>query len=206
MTADNYNPKKLTAEVVYDNRVAILSQEAAFSLGLDLRKEIPDDVLPTLVRESEKCLCKKYLYDYIAKYYKTKKGYYAKLLQKGFRPEAATYAIECAERSGYIDDEKFAENYVEVNGAKKGAYRLKKELRAKGISEEIASSAVLSLEVDLDELYSLAKKLTKGDLSLPENRQKLYRKLASRGFSYSDIAAVTERLKNEIPFDDDFPD
>lgn len=202
MLADNHNPKKHTAEVVYDGKIALLSEEAAYHLGVDLKKDIPDDILPSLVFESEKLLCKKYLYDQIAKYYKTKKGYFTKLLQKGYSKAAATYAIERAEDAGYIDDEKYAASYVELHGGKKGAFRLKKELIAKGVSVEIAESAVREVETDPDELYALAKKLAKGDLSLPEDRQKLYRKLASRGFSYGEINAVTARLRREQGLDD----
>ena len=202
MIADNYNPKKHTAEVVFDGKIRLLYEEATHRYGIDLKKDIPEEVLPTLVEESEKLLCKKYLYDQIAKYYKTKKGYYTKLLQKGYSKVAADYAVERAEESGYIDDERYAASYVELHGGKKGPFRLKKELIAKGIPVETAERAVRDLETDPDELYALAKKLVKGDLSLPEDRQKLYRKLASRGFSYGEITAVVSRLRRENGMDD----
>ncbi|MBR1747688.1 MAG: RecX family transcriptional regulator [Clostridia bacterium] len=202
MKADNYNPKKLTAELVLDGKIVFLSQEAAITMGLDLKKDLPDEVVPALVAESERLLCKKYLYDQIAKYYKTKRGYYTKLLQKGFSKAAADYAVKCAEESGYIDDEKFSASYVEQNASRKGAYRIKKELLSKGVPSDVADRAVAELETDPDDLYRVAKKLVKGDLSTPEERQKLYRKLASRGFSYGEISQVVSVLKREYEFDD----
>lgn len=189
-----YNSKTQTAEIEWHGSVKTISEEAALRERIDLFSDIAEEKIPLLLAESEKVLCRKYLYDQLSRYSKTKRGYLTKLLEKGFSRDAAREAVNAAEEYGYIDDLRYAERYVEANSAKKGYYRLKDELLKKGVPSSVAAEALDGLTADGEELLALAKKLAKTAPQTREDRAKLCRRLASRGFSYEEINAAVKRL------------
>ena len=74
------------------------------------------------------------------------------------------------------------------------------DLRQKGISEEILVSAMAEADCT-DEKETLrryaVKKAAALDLSLEKNRQKFFRYLTGKGFSYGDVKDVLEELQAE---------
>ena len=197
MKIESYSAKKQTAEIIYEGKLRTISEEAALSMRVDIFKDIPDDVVPELLAASEKLLCRKYLYDQISKYSKTKRGYYNKLLEKGFSKPVAKETVDHAEEYGYINDHTYAERYVEINSGKKGYYKLKNELTNKGVSTPIINEVLSVLPDQSDEIFALTKKLAKKIPENAEERAKLARKLASRGFSFDQINAAIFRLCHE---------
>ncbi|MCI5790725.1 MAG: recombination regulator RecX [Clostridiales bacterium] len=189
-----YHPKKQTADLEWNGEIVSVSDEAAINMRIDIFKEIPDELIPELIERSEEVLCRQYLYSQLDKYFKPKYGYYKKLLEKGYRKDVAKKVVNDAEEKGFIDDRYFAERFVEQNAAKKGSYKLKQELRTKGISADIIDSVLENLPSQTEDLLVLAKKLVKNKENTPEERAKLYRKLASRGFSYDDINSVVKKI------------
>ncbi len=185
-------PKKKTVEIESDGKIYVLSLVCAEKLGLKIAEDMEKSALFTLIKESDEYLCQQYLYTQIEQYFKSAKGYADKLIAKGFRRESVKKAIEKGKNLGLINDRYFAERYVERYQNKKGKYLLKKDLKNKGIENEIIEEVLSDIETDRDTLLLLAKKLKKGDT--PKDKASLYRKLASRGYSYEDISFVMSRL------------
>lgn len=93
------------------------------------------------------------------------------------------------EQKGYIDDQAFANYWVENRNQTKGASRRKlmSELRGKGVASGIIDQAIAqSSRSDSDEL---AKLIAKKRARYPDD-QKLVAYLARQGFSYDDIASA----------------
>lgn len=199
----SYNAKKQTAEIEWMGNVRVISEEAALLARIDIKNDIPEEAIPSLLSASEEILCRKYLYEQISKYSKTKRGYLNKLLEKGFSKGAAKDAVERAENYGYIDDAKYAERYISLNSSKKGYYRLKQELLNKGIPSAIVADVLSALPPQEEEIISLAQQLVKKPLENGEDRAKLARKLAARGFPYEDIRRAINALRTS---NDDFDD
>lgn len=106
---------------------------------------------------------------------------------------------------GYINDERFAENYVKYNISSKSKNRIGNELLRKGISKEIIQN-VFKVYTDENEEYSAAKnrmiikefRIKKYDFR-NENRillNKIIASLMRKGFGYEDIMQVYDNLKN----------
>lgn len=93
---------------------------------------------------------------------------------------------------GYIDDEKFANYWVENRNQTKGASRRKltAELRAKGIESGLIEAA-LSLSERNDSI-EIKKIIAKKQSRYPD-RQKLIQYLARQGFSYDDIKLALDK-------------
>jgi regulatory protein len=113
--------------------------------------------------------------------------------------------LERLRQAGLANDNQFARAWVENRTAFRPRSRrlMAMELRQKGLNEEAVSSAVQSVD-DEPLAYEAAQKRAtrfKG-LEWNEFRKKLSDFLARRGFSYSVIAPVVNRIWNEVHKDE----
>lgn len=115
-------------------------------------------------------------------------------------PEIQNSAIELVlarlQERGYVDDQKFAEYYVENRFVKKGVSkrRLELELRKKGVSNDIIQSVFKSTSRDdRNELEKMIqKKWQKYD------KVKLVNYLVRQGFHYDDVMNAVNEKYDEI--------
>jgi regulatory protein len=122
------------------------------------------------------------------------------LLKKDFDNDSVASVISWLKESDYLNDERFAESYVlektRLNNL--GAYRLKIELKQKGITDEIISEVLTDHKIDLNELTALVRR--KYSAVLSEDRNTQYRKIGGylqrKGYSYDVVKKIIERLSN----------
>lgn len=120
------------------------------------------------------------------------------LERKGFSREAIEPVMERLTDYGYIDDAAFARIWIDsrLRQRPRGAFGLNRELKQKGISEEIIEAAL----TDFDE-YAAAKKAITPKLekwaALPEIKRyrKIYEFLARRGFARQTCRDICEETK-----------
>lgn len=129
-----------------------------------------------------------------------------RMLRKGFEPIVIDAALQKLAAHGYIDDERFAELWIENRLAHRPRARrmLEQELRQKGIDREIVQETVAAMEIDdLPAAIDLANKRLRSlqHLPLPDQKKKLTGILARRGFDYRTIRATFEEVFSE-PFSD----
>ena len=132
---------------------------------------------------------------------RTKKGLENKLEQNGYPPEAVEEAIAYAESFHYIDDKRYAVNYIQNQRGCKGRARIMMELRNKGVSQEDIDFAFQETEEGADtreRIRELIRKKRKSQGTMEEKeRQKLYGFLMRRGFASSDILSVLRESAGE---------
>lgn len=134
---------------------------------------------------------------------------FQKLKKQDIADEYITQAIERLQRSGLLNDAKFAAAWIENRKEMRprGQRALAFELRQRGISTETIQTALQ--EVDEEEMAYLAatKKLQRFSLlEWDDFRLKLTRFLAQRGFNYETSRNVVARLWKEIHQNDYLPD
>lgn len=132
----------------------------------------------------------------------TRKELRTRLLRKGFEPAAIDGALEKLAEWGYLNDERFAELWIENRLAHRprGRRMLEQELRQKGIDREIVQDTVAAMEIDdRTAAFELATKRLKSVQKLPpeEQKKKLTGILARRGFDYGVIRATLEEVLGE---------
>ncbi|MFA6866378.1 MAG: regulatory protein RecX [Clostridia bacterium] len=169
----------------------------AVSYKIKKGMEIPNEKFWEMLNESDKILCKEYLFGLIAKYQKTEQGYRDKLYSKNFHKNAVENAIDIAKSYGYIDDDVYCRNYIATYQDKKGKLRLKNELYNKGISSSIYEKY---LELTNDNQIALASKFAdkwcqRNKLDF-DSKDKLVRHLVGKGFSFDVINTVISEIKN----------
>ncbi len=125
-----------------------------------------------------------------------------RLLRKGFEIAAIDAALEKLTEYGYLNDERFAELWIENRLAHRprGKRMLEQELRQKGIDREIVQESVANMEIDdCAAALDLANKRFRSVQRLPaeEQKKKLTGILARRGFDYGVIKATLETVLGE---------
>lgn len=115
-----------------------------------------------------------------------KTGEYKTVVKQGADKSLVEPVMSRLCERGYVDDERFAKIWLENRSLRKGASakKLKMELRAKGVSEEVIERCVA--ESPRDERAELRKTIERKAKRYQEE-QKLIQYLLRQGFNYSDI-------------------
>ena len=113
-----------------------------------------------------------------------------KKLKLSWYPEQCiSDALRWAQEKHYVDDRRFAENYIRWNGEGKSRRRLMFDLTQRGISRELAEE--LLEEMPPDEAAQIRKELEKQNYrpenADPKERQRIAAKLSRRGYSWTQI-------------------
>ncbi len=123
-----------------------------------------------------------------------------KLLRRDFNfSEIEPVLDELAER-GFIDDERFAEEWIHSrkNSNPRGRFLIRAELKEKGVSSEIIEdklNSMISRSEEVEMAVELARKWLRGkDRDQKNIENKLSRYLYRKGFSRDIIRDVTSHL------------
>lgn len=153
--------------------------------------------LEELVFDSEKERAFTYAVEYICKYLPTKKQLIHKLYEKKLNKKLVEYVIEKCEEYGYIDDLKYAQNYIYQNKNIKGKLRLEKELMLKGIDKTLIYTALEDYKEE-DGCLKLAQKRARNkDLDDPKVYASLLRYLQYRGYEFDEIKRCIDIIKEK---------
>lgn len=127
------------------------------------------------------------------------------LTEKEMPPAVIEAALNRLTAMGYLDDEAFARYWVQSRGEFKplSPRALRVELKQKGVPDAIISAALDELDADhLAYRAGLAQARKLRQPTRPEFRKKIGDLLRRRGFSYSTIHEVVERLLDELETSD----
>ncbi|RZT01230.1 regulatory protein RecX [Cuneatibacter caecimuris] len=120
-------------------------------------------------------------------------------LKEGFYPqECIEEAVAYVRSYHYIDDERYARQYLEIYGKRKSKKQLRQELQQKGISRELLEQAFEEVRPDeTSALELLARKRCRGkNLEDPGEYQKQLRYLLSKGYHYEQAAGQLKALRD----------
>lgn len=114
--------------------------------------------------------------------------------------EAAARVTRSLVEERYVDDLRYASAYAreKANIQGWGPVKIRFQLRAKGVKEDVIGEALGEIEPEkatekLDRLMASKAKTLQGD---PQFRLKMLRFGLSRGYSYDDVEASLGRIKN----------
>jgi regulatory protein len=117
-----------------------------------------------------------------------------KLEGSGYDVALATAIVAHCQELGLVDDERFAEMWVHSrNATGHGARRIRQELAQKGVAPTVISAA-LERECPADQEFDRAQACLRGQRAQnPKDRERLARRLVSRGFDLATaLRAVDE--------------
>ena len=127
------------------------------------------------------------------------------LTDKGYSSGDISEVVDEFKQYGYIDDLNYATLYYEYAFSKgRGLFRIKRELKSKGIDQDIIEEAYEMLDTKPDQFelaMDIGRQMTAGTdvsgLDYAEKqklRGRIGRRLARRGFSSDTVYRVIDRL------------
>lgn len=135
--------------------------------------------------------CKKRALNLLEKQDRSEKNLRDKLKEGGYPSEIIDIAIDYINDYGYLDDARMAASHIRFYQESRSKNRLRQDLMGKGISSEIIER-VLDEEYTADEQDLIKKILDKKGYDIEgatyEDKGKMYRFLAGRGFSSESIS------------------
>jgi len=116
----------------------------------------------------------------------------SKLEQKGYDEREIFETLEYLRGYGYVDDAKYALSFaLSRAGRGQGEYRIRQELRQRGIDEDVIENVITQLPPPDDAMQKILRgKL--GKVNDEDIRRKASAALSRRGFSWDEINSAME--------------
>lgn len=124
----------------------------------------------------------------------TAKELYARLTSRGYPADQAADAVGVMQEHKFQSDERFAESKARLTSRKLGNQRVVVALTDAGISKELATAQVATLEPEEDRAIAAVSKFEGKQLD-DAGRTKVWQYLMRRGFSSSAIKTALKHLK-----------
>jgi len=161
-----------------------------YKAGIKTGSEVETTVIAKLLKADDNQKAFDFALKYLTYRLRAKKEINSYLSQKGFDEGIIEETIEKLEHYGYVDDEKFANLYVQSQKHRYGKKKIEYNLRQFGVSEEIISKTCNS--DDINALKKIAQKYR--NLHKDCSEQKLASHLVSKGFEWDLVKSI---LKEE---------
>jgi regulatory protein len=200
----------------YQRYNVYINEEYSFSVHEDVLvscrlikgKEIQKEDVENIVKEEERKKIERAGIHYLSFRPRTVTETRRHLKTKEFDSDLIENAIETWIKQGYLDDHKFAEQWVQerVQFKFKGSRILQEELRQKGVSSPIIQIVLENIDDGHEKngCLQLARKKIKslGDLEDYRNKAKLFQYLQRRGFQLDTILSIYQKLKEEMKMEE----
>ncbi len=185
--------KGKSALILDNGEELILYRSELRALSLSGQMELPEELYRKIMDEIIGLRVKKRAMHLLERMDRTEKQLYDKLLQSGYPQECIDNAILYVKKYHYIDDRRYASNYIRCYQDRKSRLRMQQDLLRKGVSRALIEE-VLEEEFQADERIQIRSLLEKRGFDATEcdekERQRCYQFLMRRGFKSSDILKV----------------
>lgn len=184
--------KKSVISVGHGDPIALYNGEIR-RFGIEIGSELSEEILGKIYEVLKKRVKERSLY--LLKSMDRTEYEIRNKLKKGYYPEEIIeYAVNFLKKYGYIDDRRYAENYISANAGRKSRKIIRQSLYLKGISKEVTEEALQMFEDSMTEedekslIYSLIKK-KKYDYENADvkERNKVAAFLLRKGFEMDDV-------------------
>ena len=172
-----------------------LSLETVMKNRLKVGMTVDEKALEKMQLESEYSSAMDKALNYLSVAVKSEKQTRDYLKGKGYTPLVIDRVLEKTKEYGFVDDDYFARRYAETYADKKGAFLIKRELKTKGIADDISEEVLEEMGDQSEAAARIAEKYMRGKEPDQKNLQKLYRHLLSKGFSYDDAKSAVEKIR-----------
>jgi len=124
-----------------------------------------------------------------------------KLVSKDYNAEEIKAAIEFLLKNNFLNDERFAKNYIQNQLIIKpiGGYQLKIKLQKKLVPKDIVEKVLEESDVDESELArTVFERWLKINSAKEKKYEKVCRHLLSRGFNWEVVKEILEKNKQSL--------
>ncbi len=188
---------------INDEFAFLLYKTECSSFGLEEGVALTDEAYSLIFSEILEKRAKLYAMNLLRKQDRTERDLKRKLSEALYPEETIEQAIKYVKDFGYLDDVRYAFNYIRLSASRYGKAELKNKLQEKGISgediEEAYRQAAEEGFIDENTEEELIEKLIRKkyrDITELENadRDKLYASLYRKGFTVRSVEKVLRRI------------
>ena len=187
--------KKRVHIYIDDEFVCSVDDFTAFKNKLRVGREITRHELEEIVTESEQSSGFERVVDLISRTPKTEKQVRDYLREKGYMPKTISCIVNKLKDYRYIDDQRYAEMYIENYINRYGKRKIEQNLILRGIDKETIAECLEDNQDQSEVVLNFATKFMKNREPTRENFEKLCRHLAGKGFEWSEISPAISKLK-----------
>ena len=174
----------------------VLYKKEYESYGIEEGAELSEADYQEIVREILIPRCKKRAMHLLEKQDRSEKNLRDKLKEGGYSEDIIDAAIDYINSYGYLDDARMAASHIRFYQDSRSKQRLRQDLMNKGVSSEVIDRVMEEEYTGSEEELIkrlLEKKKYDPDTATYEDRGKIYRFLASKGFSSESINRVLKQ-------------
>lgn len=163
-----------------------LTLEATMKNRLKVGQIVTPEFLSRIQLDSEKDTALDKALLHVSATRKTEKQIRDFLAGKGYLSAVIDYVVEKMRGYNFLNDQEYADSYVEFAGRKKGARLIRLELKSKGLTDMEVENALEQLDEDAQTqtAKTVLEKYMRGKTADKETLQKAYRYLMGKGFDY----------------------
>lgn len=186
-------PSKKVKVTFLDADEMVLYQGEVRKYHLTEGGEIPEEIYQDIHDNVLGKRAKKRAMHLLEKMDRTESNLRDKLRQNDYPEDLIDAAVDYVKRFHYIDDLRYAKNYIHYHQSGKSAGKLKMDLLQKGVAKELIEQA-LAEEFEMDETEMirdiLEKKRYFSEEKSPAEQRRIYQYLLRRGYKSGDILRV----------------
>ena len=184
---------------VDEQLVGVMEAEVLARHNLKTGQQLDKQFFDDLIVENGDYACFNRSLSLLAKVMKTEKQLREYLNEKKYPKSCIDKAVDKLKDYGYINDQAFCENYVNLSGESKSKRKIRFELLQKGVKNELIDQVLekLSDENERQVCLKFAQKFMKNREIDVKTKQKFYNHLAGKGFNFSDISQAWEEVVND---------
>ena len=188
--------------VTEDGKVFSLYEDVIIKYGILTKREVSDRDLVMILEENKNYECYYEAIKRLSRRAETETSLTNFLKKKGFDDIQLEFAMEKLNRRGYLSDKSYASSYVnnKIAFSTWGKDKIRRELRQKGVSEDICDKALESFNSNMEE-DKIKKRAEKRILANHSKSNLMLKKiiktdLVSEGFS----SALVDKVLDKISF------
>ncbi len=178
---------------IFDDYSIVISTDLVLEYKLHKGMQVDDEFLGIILERQNNIDAKQTAYNYIAYKPRTEYQVRTKLKEKSYPQEAIDKAIGFLYEFKYLDDERYAQDFVKSYLNLKGAGKIKlaMELKKRGISKDYINTAIQehfpddASELAMDTAKTYLKKISYKTLEKQKNSLRNF--LIRQGFEYNTI-------------------
>lgn len=176
-----------------------LTLEATVKNRLKVGQCIEPGRLAEIQLESERNTALDKALTHISATQKTEKQIREFLSGKGYLPAVADYVVEKLRSYNFLNDEAYAQQYLESAAKRKGKKLIRMELRSKGVADADIDSAFEGADEgqERETAKALLEKYMRGKTCDKATLQKACRYLLGKGFDYEIVKSAIAVWQNE---------
>ena len=161
-----------------------LTLECAVKNRLKVGQSVTENYLSDIQLESEKDSALDKALTHVSATRKTEKQVRDFLSGKGYLSAVIEHVIAKMRGYNFLNDNEYAENYVECAANKKGARLIKMELKKRGVADEDIDAALdnVDSQTQEDAARKILQKYMRGKTADQATLQKAFRYLMGKGF------------------------